>query len=977
MKLVDFLPKYPDMTDQLDFYTQPFADVISSKKEFVDLKLPHVEDIPDRPGKMLLHQTMISRFLSSNTPYDELLLYHEMGTGKTCTAVACIEQLRQEKNNISGAFVFARGKGLLKNFIDELLFKCTDGRYIPDNFPTLTPSERVRRVKKKTGDFYTFETFERFAKFLKPMTDEQIRTAYSNNVIVIDEVHNIRLTTDKTEDELDIYDQFKRFLHLIENRKILLMSGTPMKDQPSEIANVMNLILPEDKQFDPDSFVNEYFEDDKTTMKPSMTRQFSRIIAGRVSYLKSMTSAVKKVFKGSKIGELKHFVVWPTYMSDFQTLHYNTAYSNDHLEKSIWSNSRQASLFVFPDGTYGSDGFSNNVQTKTVKSAKNTDKTVYSLSDELVRQIGNSVDGLRKFSCKYADLIENILSNNDKTFVYSEFVRGSGAILLGLILQEFGYTMANGYENQPGKRYSIVTNQTSSPVEIKRSIDQFNSIGNSAGAIVSVIVGSRVISEGYTLKGVTAEVILTPHWNYSETAQAIARGWRVGSHSLTPDVTELSIYQTAAIPIDRPSIDMRMYHVSEQKDMQIKAIERAIKISAFDCYLNRDRNLTEGYDGMRECDYSTCDYECDARPLDQEDTVTFDAYYATESEAITTFLRDHFQSHVAISFDDLKRRFSDCTTIQVWKTIRKHIEANTIFLDRNRLQNYLRMDKNTVFISMDPSIYSDYYTSFYTRRIAVDTDVTFQSIVKDRVFRDIKNKLDQIFRFPKYVNVIVPALPIELQTDLLKGSIMAASVDSRKNVETRDAVLAYFKGSYVKDDKQWILTMVTPPLCLKKGEKEWKPCAESEIPKIKESLLKSPIGYYGMNNPKMKDMFCIKEIQSAMSDLRKVKVGRRCEDYEKRILVDLAARRIPLSPPPRTYATKTREELLSELDRNHSEVLKQEDRLASDDALKRLIYWNYQSRPVICANIRDWMQANNLVEENENCGVQTKRRTST
>jgi hypothetical protein len=162
-----------------------------------------------------------------------------MGTGKTCTAIAAIEQLRYEKSShIKRALIFAKGARLIKNFIQELLFTCTDGRYIPDNFKVLTDLEKVRRVRKITSEFYNFFTFEKFAKYLTKLSDRDIIDQFSNSIIVIDEVHNIREKMEKHQNKdydffkkesFDVYKQFHRMFHLIKYSKILLMSGTVMK----------------------------------------------------------------------------------------------------------------------------------------------------------------------------------------------------------------------------------------------------------------------------------------------------------------------------------------------------------------------------------------------------------------------------------------------------------------------------------------------------------------------------------------------------------------------------------------------------------------------------------------------------------------------------------------------------------------------------------------------------------------------------
>ena len=88
------------------------------------------------------------------------------------------------------------------------------------------------------------------------MTDEQIRTRFSNYAFCIDEVHNLRTkesitkiheSTTKSTDTKD-YEKIHDFLHKLQNKKVILLSGTPMADLPSEIADIMNLILPLNKQ---------------------------------------------------------------------------------------------------------------------------------------------------------------------------------------------------------------------------------------------------------------------------------------------------------------------------------------------------------------------------------------------------------------------------------------------------------------------------------------------------------------------------------------------------------------------------------------------------------------------------------------------------------------------------------------------------------------------------------------------------------
>lgn len=229
--IVNFLPKYPTIykldEEVLNPYSKDFYEVIYKKKEFYDEKLEIVETFPTEVGTLLKHQKIISRFFSSKTSYNSLLLFHVMGTGKTCSTIGAIENIRKEKNNFKGAYVFARGGGLLNNFVNELLFKCTDGRYIPENFENLTELEKSHRIKKSVEKYYKLNTFETFAKKISKMSNTNIKEQFSNHIIVIDEVHNLRIQDGKIKNGM--YEQFWRFLHNVENYKILLLTGTPMK----------------------------------------------------------------------------------------------------------------------------------------------------------------------------------------------------------------------------------------------------------------------------------------------------------------------------------------------------------------------------------------------------------------------------------------------------------------------------------------------------------------------------------------------------------------------------------------------------------------------------------------------------------------------------------------------------------------------------------------------------------------------------
>lgn len=801
MNIIDFLPKYPNIDKKEYEILNPydnFYDAIFKKREFYEEMLPEKEDFPGEKGTLMKHQKIIARFLSSHTMYDSLLLVHMMGSGKTCSAIGAIEQIKNESNNFKGAYIFAKGRGLLNNFIKELRDKCTAGQYIPEGYSAdtntcgavkkkgihLTDLETSIRTKRLYQHFYHFSigpnkptTFETFAKHLKRTSDADITAMYSDHIIVIDEVHNLRIQNyNETDDsnKIQIYDQFHRFLHLVKNCKILLLSGTPMKDTPDEISSIMNLILPHKEQLPTgDEFITKYLEQEGPNLykvKQDMISDLKSKFKGRVSFLKSMKSEVEKKFIGKNIGKLQHFIVEPIKMSEYQTSCYKNAISLDKKgKKGVYSNARQASLFVFPDKSYGSNGFTQNLIRKQVsktytvnKSNDKKDKPIYSFSlkPDVIKSIkGNNneetLEKLNKFSSKYAYVIKKILDNPKKLcFVYSELVTGSGSIVFAQILKLFGFKSANGTEGQKTDlRYGLLTSDTASSKQMSNIINCFNQPANKHGEIIRVLIGSGVVREGMSFYNVQQEFILTPWFNYSETEQAIARGYRLNSHSTLLKYGEsptVSIYQMVAMPGKKlMSIDLHMYETSEDKDISIRRVMRLLMESAFDCALNYKRNKINGKNGGRDCDYQDCDYKCDEidmkyiknkLPIEEIDNSTYQLYYSDPKvKAIRKKLDNIFKKYNEFDIESIVKYFDgEYTEWEIRNTLNTIINKSKKNLYyRDYINIYSRTTVKKIMIGLEKLFQKNFRISFE------NIEKQFPTYTKFDILSALKNIIDE------------------------------------------------------------------------------------------------------------------------------------------------------------------------------------------------------------------------------------------
>lgn len=1022
--LEDFLEKYPNIVPFEDVLLNPydtdFYSAIYRKKEFYDKRLDKFEPKPSKPGQTLKHQDIIARFLSTNTLYDSLLVVHEMGTGKTGVSIAVAELLkRQYENdnhtNINKALVLLKGKTMIDNFIQELVFTNTPGQYIPENYESLTEQEKIRRINKLVGKFYNFDTFEVFAKKISEMSDSKIIQDYSNKVIIIDEAHNI------TE---SVYPSFHRLLHLVKNCKVLVMTATPMKDKPEEIASLINLILPADRQLPTgDNFIKEYLikiKENRYQVNPSKRDLLKTYFKGRMSFLKPQTSDVIRAYQGIKLGELDKFLVNIQMMSPFQTEHYLKAFTkdtktsdDDKKGKGIYSNSIQASLFVYPDGSYGSTGFEKYIKKRELKALDGKSYSTYNISPELRNELtGNTneeiISKIRKFSAKYADVLTEITSKpGELVFVYGDLVEGSGIILLSKLLDLLNFERSKGNDKTPKRRYAILSNKTSSPKEIANIIRSFNKKENRNGDYIQVIIGSRVVSEGVSFKNIQQIHILTPHWNYSETDQAIARGLRLFSHKDLEDemksLITVRIFQHVSIPNNKKleqTIDYIMYLLSEDKDFSIKNIERILREVSFDCALNFMRNYKPGNDYQRMCEYMKCEYKCDVQNPeqlsdDQLDQTTYNLFYSKEIlDELINKINNLFKLKNLYFLEELKQelKINDFLLLSSLDFI---ISNNITLLDNTFSEKYLKNYKNIFYLennfedSFNPNTSLmdwDYNQSLYNFRrvdleeVAKNYEIDNISLITEKL-RAVKNddEFEKIFK----------KLSLDIQESFIE---IAITSDINKSVDTKNKKLfdwiLNFHKDYIKrlEDESIIISRFLGNDKARCSDikaintSSWRNCNPEEIRKLKEllqgvqkSLEKNPYGYYGIIDKK-NNKFKIRNVSESEKvgslDKRKRTTGRECKIMTKTDLLKIVDK-IGLEYDGEVFAGMNKQQVLKILEGKKANVYadvpeafnEEELEQFSEDQIKRLFYWaSKKNKNEICEAIKEWFISKNMIE---------------
>ena len=876
----------PSAQEKLNYYAKmgSYYDLNMRKKEFNTLKLSQTEAKPKR-GLPLKHQEFVSKFLSPYTFNDRLIAFHGLGTGKTCLAVQFSELARKINKNQNKTLVLVRGPTSVKNFKRELANVCTDGAYIPQNiekknketgkkyFIKLTPEQRAIKTGKLIKKNYNIETFIKFSNDLSKMTDEQIEKAYSDTIIIVDEAHNLRFQP--KESKVSLYEQVYRLMHKAQRTKILLLSGTPMRDRPQEIIYLLNLLLPEKNKISVKDFENIMEDKD----------ELHKLFYGMVSYVRQMESSVRKLFEGTvasnmqKLKTVRHKMISPQQEAYLEAWSRDTKSSkkidqiddaNDDDEEestqadSLYEKSRQCSLMCFPDGSYGKEGI--NSKTWILTDNKGFMHFTKNLSD-YIDQNGTDTESrlnmLKTLSSKYASVLRDIIEYpTEKAFVYCSFVKGSGLLLFAAILEHFGFAQLNTaifkrdveYEKEETEeeksfqteelfnidviaknpnRFAVITGESvTSSVADKIINEVYNNSRNVYGDYLRIILGSHVVGEGASLKAVRQLHVLSPHWNNSVTDQAIGRGLRTFSHDmLSPTDRYIKIFRHASILKEKKlldsSIDMRMYKLSEDKDILIKRVERAMKESAVDCALNRERNIRTDLDedDSAACDYEECDYKCalvSPNILEQR-TIndTYNLFFAdNELEDIINKLTDYFGIHEGVDLVSILDQFKMHNNILILRALKIMVDDLRPVRSKSGLVCFLRESNNYYYLTRRIDYPSSIVNSGYGNLPEITPSLKIVDMISTKGEDLIETNIDKIDKLDfkddedekEIIRIFKKVFTDKEREMFLENFYVAKQLGIKNKVTLRKEYLKFY-GKYIADlDDIWVSFYLRPKL---------------------------------------------------------------------------------------------------------------------------------------------------------------------
>ena len=619
---------YPKITDA------NFHELISQREEFAETRMATTpmptttqeiqalaEDVCDTDFFTLApHQRFVRNFLASRTPYNGLLLYHGLGTGKTCSAITIAEDFRV---SYPDARIYVVGNEAIQDNFRKQLFRESMLEFRPTGWVLngcsqsilrdlnlvgpVDKSMVVRKAKDMIATHYTFLGYEKLSKEIRAAArsvsaasaTQHLRQTYRGALFIIDEVHNF------------LRESTRDFLHMLEATtvKLLLLSATPMYGEIDDIVQILNLLKVNDKV--PAITYDTLFDGER--LRDGALADHAR---GYVSFVKGENpysfpyrvypkqfepsagfDAPANLLSNSKslVKKVDHIGVYPVTCSDFQAATYAKALASDQATGKISKVSFRINALMslnmsYPGHLYGKTGLSR---------ALKLEKGVYSYKGDACFHAPE----LEKYSAKLSSLMHHLATAEGIVLVYTQFIKG-GAIPTALALEAAGYRrynqpdlLANAGEPN-GMHYAVLSGDAVLSSDNAKEIEVCVSRANTRGELIKVIILTRAASEGVDLKNVRQIHILDPWWHMERIEQIIGRGVRWCSHKSLPFRERnvmIFLYATVFAPTSEAhgdeALDMYMYRWSESKAISIGKITRELKKVAVDCLLNSPQNM--------------------------------------------------------------------------------------------------------------------------------------------------------------------------------------------------------------------------------------------------------------------------------------------------------------------------------------------------------------------------------------------------
>jgi superfamily II DNA or RNA helicase len=590
--------------------------------------------------QLRLHQKFLSSFFDYRSPYKDVLIYHDVGSGKTASAINIYNILYNYTPQIN---VFILIKAALH-----------DEPWLAELKKWILSSDKEDRMNNIKFIHYDAPNADKI--FLNAIKEVDV---LKKNLYIIDEAHYFINNVYN-----NIVSGYGKRAHIIyehiisekkENRqtRVILLSGTPIVNNPYEIALTFNLLRPDTFPKTETKFNEIYIS--QNILNPENKNMFQRRIMGLVSYyVGSDPRLYAKKYEKNKLLEMDPYQEKIYNYFDGIEKTFNKKRFSSKSSKSVYSvYTRQSSNFVFPSMGDKFDGegrprpnqfrlTEQDIKEKEKEEEIDLDKEkkksikAYNFAineyvqkfDEYLSKLYNKEEldkdieifktqysmkfiefwknhktkckllkAMYSCSCKMTAILFYMMRSKGPVLIYSGFVLMEGLQIFKIYLKYFGFTEFNNKNKDKSINHFryVEFNGMIDKEQRKKNLMEFNNKENKDGSKIKIILISPAGTEGINLMNVKQVHIMEPYWNEVRIIQLIGRAVRMCSHqNFTIEERFVDIYRYHATKTNKDeTTDERIYKLAQYKHNLIDSFLQTIREVAIDCELFKNENMIE------------------------------------------------------------------------------------------------------------------------------------------------------------------------------------------------------------------------------------------------------------------------------------------------------------------------------------------------------------------------------------------------
>lgn len=242
-------------------------------------------------------QAFVQNFLTPESPYKGIFLYHSVGSGKTCTAIAAATKSFDENDyTILWVTRHTLKEDIWKNMFEKICNirirnMINNGRVLPKN-----RSDRMALLGKNWIQPISYKQFTNLIKGRNKFYQQMVarngsEDPFRKTLIIVDEIHKIYSNTlsglEKPNPEV-LQEMIQKSYSISKQNslKLLLMSATPITEDPMSAVKILNLLLEGEDRFPEnfDEFKNAYCNENGLFNEQG-SMMFINKVSGLISYI--------------------------------------------------------------------------------------------------------------------------------------------------------------------------------------------------------------------------------------------------------------------------------------------------------------------------------------------------------------------------------------------------------------------------------------------------------------------------------------------------------------------------------------------------------------------------------------------------------------------------------------------------------------------------------------------------------------------